>query len=381
MQASAYVVHRGRLEGGFSRFSPYDLGSAMDILERLGNAIARSLDAERLFGALADGDYRALLSDEGIVVFLQLVVPALLAIELLRAVFTRTFRLADWKVPFMTMVFNRVVAAVLSLGLIGFSIAMFQPLAPFQVGIGWLGLLYGYAVWELSHFVYHYSAHKVRLLWCLHSTHHAPTRMNMSVNYAHVFLEAPYYDLLRTSICMLAGVSPPLLVMVMVIHGVWGKAVHLGEGVLEDGRFGFLHRWILTPAHHRAHHARNVEYMDTNFCNLFNIWDRLFGTYQPQIDGVAFEYGITRPVKPGSFLDANFGEFWCLARDVAGAPGLKNKLFYLLMPPGWSHDGNHKTARVLKARLRAEQARGAVTAVAANVQPNPESRPRPEAFR
>lgn len=330
-------------------------GTAMEAWEFIKNEVVRFLGAGQLLEMLADGDYRALLSHDGLVSFLYLVIPVLLVLELLRAGFTRTFKLEDWKVPFMTMVANRFIGAVISVGLVGFSIAVFQPLARFQVDIGWLGLLYGYIVWEFSHFIYHFLAHKVRLFWCLHSTHHAPTQMNLSVNYAHIFLEGPYADIIRTSICMLAGVSPPLLIMIMFIDGFWGQAIHLGEGVLKDGRFGFLHKWILTPAHHRVHHARNVQYMDTNFCNLLNIWDRVFRTYQPQVDGMKFEYGITRPIKPGSFLDAYFGEFYYLGKDVAMAPGLKNKLLYLAMPPGWSHDGNHKTTRAAKAALRAQQ--------------------------
>lgn len=341
----------------------------MDVWELFKRELLGFMGAGQLLEMLAAGDYRALLSHEGLVAFLYLVIPFLLVLELLRAAFTRTFRLEDWKVPFMTYVANRFIGAVVSIGMVGFCIGLFQPLAPFQADIGWLGLLYGYVVWEFSHFIYHYLAHKVRLLWCLHSTHHAPTQMNLSVNWAHIFLEAPYADFIRTSICMLAGVSPPLLIMIMFIDGFWGQAIHLGEGVLRDGRLGFLHRWILTPAHHRVHHAKNVQYMDTNFCNLLNIWDRVFGTYQPQLDGVKFEYGITRPVKPGSFLDAYLGEFYCLGKDVLAAPGLKNRLLYLLMPPGWSHTGDHKTTRVMKQRLRAQLAPGAAVAPAVDGAP------------
>jgi len=84
--------------------------------------------------------------------------------------------------------------------------------------------------------------------------------------------------------------------------------------------------------------------MDTNFCNLLNVWDRLFGTYQNARADIAIEYGITRPMNPNSFVDVYFGEFAALWRDFRAAPGLRNKLLYLVMPPGWSHDGKHKTA-------------------------------------
>jgi sterol desaturase/sphingolipid hydroxylase (fatty acid hydroxylase superfamily) len=324
-----------------------------------------------LLKLLAAGDYRALLTAEGLMTLLPIVIPALLVYELLSAAVTRTFKLQDYKLPLLVMVANRVIGKFLTFGIVALCIGLFQPHAPFQVGLSWYGVLYGYLVWEFSHFIYHYFAHKVRLLWCLHSTHHAPVAMNLSVTYAHIFLEAPYADFVRTSICMLAGVSPPLLLLIMIIDGFWGSFIHVGEHVLKGGRLGFLNSIILTPAHHRVHHARNVQYMDTNFCNLLNIWDRAFGTYQPMRDDIAIEYGITRPMKPGSFLDAYLGELYALCKDVAHAPGLKNKLLYLLMPPGWSHDGEHKTAKACKQALLAEHMAAIAPATRSPSTPDP----------
>jgi hypothetical protein len=60
------------------------------------------------------------------------------------------------------------------------------------------------------------------------------------------------------------------------------------------------------------------------------------------------EYGITRPMNPHNFLDVYFGEIVALAKDVIKAPGIKNKLLYIVMAPGWSHKGEHKTAKVAR---------------------------------
>ena len=172
--------------------------------------------------------------------------------------------------------------------------------------------------------------------------------MNLSVTYTHFFLEAPYADVIRTSICILLGVEPPMLFLIMMIDGLWGAFIHVGENILPNARLGFLNRIILTPSHHRVHHARNPLYMDTNFCNLLNIWDKVFKTYQNEESGTEIEYGITRPVNTRNFLDVYFGEFYYLAKDIRHAPGLINKILYIFMPPGWSHTGDHKTARVVK---------------------------------
>jgi hypothetical protein len=66
---------------------------------------------------------------------------------------------------------------------------------------------------------------------------------------------------------------------------------------------------------------------------------------------VPIEYGITRPMKPHSFLDAYFGEIVALAKDVAKAPGIKNKFLYIIMPPGWSHTGDHKMASTVRKKF------------------------------
>jgi hypothetical protein len=89
--------------------------------------------------------------------------------------------------------------------------------------------------------------------------------------------------------------------------------------------------------------------MDTNFCNLLNIWDRVFGTYQEENKDIEIEYGITREMNTGNFFDVYFGEIVALAKDVYRAPGIKNKVSYLFKPPGWSHTGEHKTAKMVRA--------------------------------
>jgi hypothetical protein len=88
--------------------------------------------------------------------------------------------------------------------------------------------------------------------------------------------------------------------------------------------------------------------MDTNFCNLLNIWDKIFGTFQHEKKDIQPEYGITREMNANSFLDVYFGEIAALWKDVRKAPGIKNKILYAVMPPGWSHTGQHKTASVVR---------------------------------
>ncbi len=303
---------------------------------------------QELLKIINSGNYRDLLTQDGLLSLFRPLFPVLLLFELIKALVFRKFKAIDYKISFFSYLLNAFLGRFIAIAMVVFCIGFFEPYAIMKTSFKWYWFIYAYVVWELAHFVYHYFGHKVRLFWCLHSTHHAPETMNLSVSYAHFFLEGPYADFIRTTICILLGVSPPVLILIMFVDGLWGGFIHVGEHMLKDGRLGAAGKYILTPSHHRVHHARNPLYMDTNFCNLLNIWDRIFGTYQPEERNVPVEYGITRPMKKNSFLDAYFGEFGTLIRDVYHAPGIKNKFLYIFMPPGWSHTGEHKTAKKVR---------------------------------
>lgn len=325
----------------------------MEFFQMLCQELISFLGIRRLLEMYHTGDYGPLLTLQGILSVISPVIPFLLLIEIVRPVVYKRFRIEDYKVPFFIFIANRFISRFISIAATAFCIGLFQKYAIIKTSFTWYWLLYGYVVWEFAHFIYHYLGHKIRLFWCLHSTHHAPEQMNLSVTYAHFFLEAPYADVIRTSVCILAGVNPPLLFFIMFIDGTWGAFIHVGENIIRDGRLGFLNNLILTPSHHRVHHARNPLYMDTNFCNLLNIWDRVFGTFQQEKREIPIEYGITRKINPRNFWDVYFGEFYYLAKDVASAPGIRNKFLYIVMPPGWSHTGHHRTAHMIKEEYKA----------------------------
>lgn len=320
----------------------------MELLQTLYNEIVGFLGISQAWEILSSGDYSSFTTYDGIVSLIYPIIPLLLILELILGLIYKKPQAKVYKVNFLIYIFNRVVGRFIAIAMVTFCIGLFQKYAPFQTTMTWYWFIYGYIVWELGHFVYHYLGHKVRLFWCLHSTHHAPEDMNLSVTHAHFFLEAPYADTIRTTICILLGVQPELLFLIMFIDGTYGAFIHIGENLLKNGRLGFLNKIILTPSHHRVHHAKNPLYMDTNFCNLLNIWDKVFKTYQEEQHDIQIEYGITREMDSGNFLDVYFGEIVALAKDVWNAPGILNKFRYLVMPPGWSHTGDHKTAKVVR---------------------------------
>ncbi|NAS13140.1 sterol desaturase family protein [Poritiphilus flavus] len=322
----------------------------MELLEGLWNEVIGFLGITQVLEILQSGDYTAFRTYDGVLSLIYPIIPLLVILEFILGLVYKKPQTKVYKVNFLIYVFNRFVGRFIAIAMVTFCIGLFQPYAPFQTSSTWYWFIYAYIVWEFGHFIYHYLGHKVRLFWCLHATHHAPEEMNLSVTYAHFFLEGPYADTIRTTVCILAGVEPAMLLLIMFIDGTYGAFIHVGENFIKDARFGWLNKIMLTPSHHRVHHARNPLYIDTNFCNLLNIWDRVFGTYQEEQPEIKIEYGVTRKMNTGNFWDVYFGEIVALARDVFQAPGLKNKLLYLIMPPGWNHTGAHKTAKLVRAK-------------------------------
>ncbi len=326
----------------------------MQLLETLFSEIIGFLGVKSFFSILNTQDYSQFLTYKGVVAIISPIMPLLLLLEFGVGLFYKKAQTKVYQVIFIIYVFNRFIGRFISIAMVTICIGLFQKYAPFQTQMTWYWFIYGYVVWEFGHFIYHFLAHKVRLFWCLHSTHHTPEDMNLSVSHAHFFLEAPYADLIRTTVCILLGVHPAMLFVIMFVDGTYGTFIHAGENLIKNGRLGFLNKIILTPSHHRVHHARNPLYIDTNYCNLLNIWDRVFRTYQEEDHHIDIDYGVTREINSGSFIDVYFGEFITLFKDVKNAPGIKNKLRYIFNPPGWDHNGDHKTASKIRIQFLEE---------------------------
>lgn len=326
----------------------------MEIFEIFWNEIINFFGITNFFQILNTGAYDSFLTYDGIIAIIQPILPLLLILEFIMGMVHKKTQTKVYQTVFLIYIFNRFIGRFISIAMTAICIGLFQKYAPFQTTMTWYWFVYGYIIWEFAHFIYHYLGHKVRLFWSLHATHHTPEEMNLSVAHAHFFLEAPYADVIRTTICILLGVHPALLFAIMFVDGTYGTFIHVGENLMKDARMGFLNKLMLTPSHHRVHHARNPLYIDTNYCNLLNVWDKIFKTYQEEQKDIGIEYGITREINSGNFIDVYFGEFIALFRDVIEAPGLKNKLAYIFFPPGWDHTGNHRTAKIIRKEYIAQ---------------------------
>jgi sterol desaturase/sphingolipid hydroxylase (fatty acid hydroxylase superfamily) len=311
--------------------------------------IAELLDFLRvapLAEAIRAGDYASLLTTKGLLSVALAGIPVLLLVEAALLISQGSFRFRTYRVTFLTYLADRIIGSFFTFSIVVLLLEVLPQLALLKLPLTFLVFIYSYLIWELAHYVFHFSAHKVRILWCLHSTHHAPEHMHLGVAYTNFFFQGVYADLVRTSICVLCGVPTEYLLLIMLLDTAWSSLIHANPAILpKRGLPSIVTAPFLLPVHHRVHHARNSVYIDKNYCNLLSIWDRLFRTYQEPLPFVPLDYGLARKVNAESFVDTYFGEFHLLLQDIRRESHFKYRILYLLKPPGWRPPAQHSSTR------------------------------------
>ncbi|MBA3452672.1 MAG: sterol desaturase family protein [Deltaproteobacteria bacterium] len=194
---------------------------------------------------------------------------------------------------------------------------------------------------DLCFYWFHRLHHGVRVLWATHVNHHSSQHFNLSTGFRQTVLTTLTSPVFWAPLALLG--YPPWMILVAQ---TWSQIYQFGLHTEAIGRLGPL-EWILnTPSHHRVHHGTNVPYLDRNHGGIFILWDRLFGTFEPERERVVF--GLTNDIHTFHPAKILFHEVGAMVHDVRRAPTLRAKLGYVFAPPGWSHDGSSRTARELR---------------------------------
>ncbi len=194
---------------------------------------------------------------------------------------------------------------------------------------------------DFAYYWFHRLHHEVRVLWASHVPHHSSQRYNLSTALRQSWTPMtglPFYAPLA-----LLGFEPLLIVTVHSINLLYQFWIHTE---LID-KLGPL-EWVFnTPSHHRVHHGSNVQYLDRNYAGILIVWDRLFGSFEPEREPVRF--GLTKNIATYSPLRVAFDEFVAAFRAALRPGSLRARLGYLFAPPGWSPDGTSLTATQMRA--------------------------------
>lgn len=177
----------------------------------------------------------------------------------------------------------------------------------------------------------HRIAHEYNLFWNNHIVHHSSEEFNLACALRQSISSMVRIFAIFLLPAALLGVPPQVIAVVAPIHlfaQFWYHTQHIRS-------MGFLENLIVTPAHHRVHHAINPEYLDKNYGQIFIVWDKLFGTFQQELPSVPPVYGVTRPVRTWNPIKINFMHVWLLIQDAWHAQHALDKLRIWFMPLGW----------------------------------------------
>jgi sterol desaturase/sphingolipid hydroxylase (fatty acid hydroxylase superfamily) len=200
---------------------------------------------------------------------------------------------------------------------------------------------------DFMYYWLHRFDHEIRLFWAVHVTHHSSEHMNFTVGFRSSVFQ-PVYRFLYFIPLAFAGFKPIDILFIYSATQIWGIFVHT-ELI---NKMGFLEHFMVTPSHHRVHHASNALYLDKNMGMFLIIWDKMFGTFQEELPASHYQplkYGLTKPLEkptPGKLI---FHEWQSIMADLKRKDiSWKDKLGYIFGPPGWSHDGSRQTSNELR---------------------------------
>ena len=190
----------------------------------------------------------------------------------------------------------------------------------------WVMWILTFIMIDLVFYVYHRMSHRIRFLWAIHLSHHSSEEMNFAVSFRQAWFgpisKIPFFMTLP-----LLGFDPTIIAVAGVISTLWGI---VGHTQIVD-KLGPL-EWVFnTPSHHRVHHGSNKQYIDKNYGNLLIIWDRMFGTFEPEEEPVTF--GLVNNVNTFNPAKITFMAWSSMIEDIKNKNDFSEMLNAIFGPP------------------------------------------------
>lgn len=225
----------------------------------------------------------------------------------------------------------------------------------FEIETSWENLLWlvpvAFVLDDFAYYWFHRTAHRVRWFWAAHVIHHTSQHYNLTTALRQTWTGFFALSFIFSLPLFWLGIPPALVFFLSGINLVYQYWIHT-EAI--DRMPRWFEAVMNTPSHHRVHHATNPRYLDRNYAGVFIIWDKMFGTFEPETDAEKIQYGIIQNLQSFNLLWAAFHEWIGIARDLWSAPW-RFKINYLIKPPGWSHDGSRESSKTIKARWAKEE--------------------------
>ncbi len=201
--------------------------------------------------------------------------------------------------------------------------------APWTIATTWYSMLGLLIISDFIFYWFHRTGHRVNIFWAAHMPHHSSEEMNLSVGIRASFTQRLFQFLFFDWVLVLIGFTPEQVYAVAAVHLLLAYWHH--TRLIK--RMGWIERLFVTPSHHRVHHGVNPQYIDKNYSEFLIVWDKLFGSYEEEVEEVC--YGITHPPRTWDPIFINF-QFWSqLVSDAWRTRSWWDKLRIWFMPTGW----------------------------------------------
>ncbi|PRY89652.1 sterol desaturase family protein [Mongoliibacter ruber] len=195
-------------------------------------------------------------------------------------------------------------------------ILFFYNLVPWTIPMTWWAFIICLFWLDFWRYWAHRIAHENRFWWATHVTHHNSEKYNWSVSFRLSWTQ--HIKIIFFIPVALAGFHPVVFFIVHQLAVLYQFWIHT-EYITKLPRP--IEYFFTTPSHHRVHHATNEKYLDKNYGSTFIIWDRIFGTFQPEEEKP--NYGLTTQVNSYNPITLNFHEWSDIVRDVKNSRSLK----------------------------------------------------------
>jgi len=215
----------------------------------------------------------------------------------------------------------------------------------FTIPITWWSFVILFFLDDFSYYWFHRTSHENRFFWASHVVHHSSRYYNLSTALRQTWTGG-FYSFIFWLWLPLLGFHPGMILFQMSISLLYQFWIHT-ELIQQMPKW--IEFFFNTPSHHRVHHGSNPIYLDRNHAGILIIWDRLFGTFQPELKHEKVKYGLVVNIKTYNPILIAFNEWGALFKDlITRNLSVTNRIKYLYKPPGWKHDGTGKLSSDLK---------------------------------
>jgi sterol desaturase/sphingolipid hydroxylase (fatty acid hydroxylase superfamily) len=208
----------------------------------------------------------------------------------------------------------------------------------------WVWILILFAE-DFTYYWFHRISHESRLFWASHVVHHSSKKYNLSTALRQTW-SGSFYSFVFWIPLILIGFHPVMVIVQMSISLIYQYWIHT-ELIKKMPKW--FEAIFNTPSHHRVHHATNPQYLDRNHAGVFIIWDKIFGTFEAEVEKPV--YGLVKNIDTYNPIKIAFTEWYHMLTDFfTSKTSIINRFKYLIKPPGWKHDGTS----ILSTDLRKE---------------------------